>query len=203
MTARLSFGEIRRAKAMIVMDWVRKITDLIMPLEPINEEEEVVESKPQKQVAQKQVHEVKEVKRAAVGGNTKTYSASMSTAENGTMSVGGKRYSAYEAAVPDTEDKPNLKIVKSPEFSVKIYHSVNGSQVCAVADDILGRKAAVVNYENLDEAEQRRICDFINGVCYAADGSVRMISDKIFLYVPAGINSEDIAMAAASVYGQR
>lgn len=203
MTARLFFGSVRRAKTMIVMDWVRKITDLIMPLEPINDEEEVVESKPQKQVAQKQVHEVKEVKRAAVGGSTKTYSSSMSTAENGTMSVGGKRYSAYEAAVPDTQDKPDLKIVKSPEFSVKIYHSVNGSQVCAVADDILGRKAAVVNYENLDEAEQRRICDFINGVCYAADGSVRMISDKIFLYVPAGINSEDIAMAAASVYGQR
>ena len=193
---------VRRAKTMI-MDWAKKIVDYIMPVEP-DIEEEVVEVKKQEQKVVKpqvrQVAEVKEAKRATAGG--KAY-ASMNTAENGAMSVGGKRYVAYETAVPDTEDKPNLKIVKSPEFSVKIYHSVNGSQVCAVADDILSRKAAVVNYENLDESEQRRICDFINGVCYASDGSVRMISEKIVLYVPAGINSEDIAMAAASVYGQR
>ena len=201
MTARSK--RVRRAEIMI-MDWAKKIVDYIMPVEPDVEEEEVVETKKhaQNHAASKvrQVTEVKEAKRAVAGGGA-AYSA-MSTAES-SKSVGGKRYVAYETAVPDTEDKPDLKIVKSPEFSVKIYHSVNGSQVCAVADDILSRKAAVVNYENLDESEQRRICDFINGVCYASEGSVRMISEKIVLYVPAGINSEDIAMAAASVYGQR
>ena len=187
---------------MIIMDWARKLTDLIMPLEPTEEEELAEERKQAAKVTESkaQVPAMKEVKRVATA-NGATYAA-MNTAENGTMSVGGKRYSAYENPAPETEttDSPGLKIVKSPEFSVKIYHSINGSQVCAVADDILSRKAAVVNYEELDEAEQRRICDFINGVCYASDGSVRMISDRIFLYVPAGINSEDIAMAAASVY---
>lgn len=189
---------------MIIMDWARKLTDLIMPLEPTEEEELAEERKQAAKVAEskaQQVPAMKEVKRAATANGGATYVA-MNTAENGTMSVGGKRYSAYENPAPESEatDNPGLKIVKSPEFSVKIYHSINGSQVCAVADDILSRKAAVVNYEELDEAEQRRICDFINGVCYASDGSVRMISDRIFLYVPAGINSEDIAMAAASVY---
>ncbi len=188
---------------MIIMDWARKLTDLIMPLEPTEEEELAEERKQASKVAEskaQQVQAMKEVKRVATA-NGATYAA-MNTAENGTMSVGGKRYSAYENPAPETEatDSPGLKIVKSPEFSVKIYHSINGSQVCAVADDILSRKAAVVNYEELEDAEQRRICDFINGVCYASDGSVRMISDRIFLYVPAGINSEDIAMAAASVY---
>ena len=187
----------------MIKDWAKKIVDFIMPVEPDTYEEEVMETKKpeQKTVEQnvRQVAEVKTAKRAVAAGSS--YSA-MSKAES-SKTVGGKRYVAYETQVPDTEDKPDLKIVKSPEFSVKIYHSVNGSQVCAVADDILSRKAAVVNYEALDEAEQRRICDFINGVCYASDGSVRMISDKIVLYVPAGINSEDIAMAAASVYGQR
>lgn len=188
---------------MIIMDWARKLTDLIMPLEPTEEEELAEERKQAAKVAEskaQQVPAMKEVKRVATA-NGATYAA-MNTAENGTMSVGGKRYSAYENPAPETEatDSPGLKIVKSPEFSVKIYHSINGSQVCAVADDILSRKAAVVNYEELEDAEQRRICDFINGVCYASDGSVRMISDRIFLYVPAGINSEDIAMAAASVY---
>lgn len=187
---------------MVFTDWIRKVTDLIMPLEPTDEEFEEERKQETKTVEKKAqpVQEVKEVRRAAAGSSGATYAAAMNTSESGTMSVGGKRYVAYETAAPITEDKPNLKVVKSPEFSVKIYHSVNGSQVCAVADDILSRKAAVVNYEALDDAEQRRICDFINGVCYASDGSVRMISDRIFLYVPAGINAEDIAMAAASVY---
>ncbi len=187
---------------MIVMDWVRKITDLIMPLEPTDEEEYVEEKKhTSKEALKTTAANVKEVRRVAANGTSASYAAKMSTAENGTMSVGGKRYSAYETQpVESVDDRPDLKIVKSPEFSVKIYHSANGSQVCAIADDILSNKAAVVNYEQLEDAEQRRICDFINGVCYASDGSVRMISDRIFLYVPAGINSEDIAMAAASVY---
>ena len=188
---------------MIIMDWAKKLTDLIMPLEPTEEEELAEERKQAAKVAESkaQIPAMKEVKRVAAA-NGATYAAAMNTAENGTMSVGGKRYSAYENPAPESEatDNPGLKIVKSPEFSVKIYHSINGSQVCAVADDILSRKAAVVNYEELEDAEQRRICDFINGVCYASEGSVRMISDRIFLYVPAGINSEDIAMAAASVY---
>ena len=188
---------------MIVMDWVRKITDLIMPLEPTDEEEYVEEKKhTSKEAAKTATANVKEVRRVAGSSASTGYTATMSTSENGTMSVGGKRYMAYETkpVSESVDDRPDLKIVKSPEFSVKIYHSANGSQVCAIADDILGNKAAVVNYEQLEEAEQRRICDFINGVCYASDGSVRMISDRIFLYVPAGINSEDIAMAAASVY---
>ena len=193
---------------MIVSDWVKKITDILMPIEEPNDEEYVETKKVEaRETESKAQPEIKEVKRAAVGGGA-AY-AKVTTSETGTMSVGGKRYVAYETPAPVTseksDDQPNLKVVRSPEFSVKIYHSINGSQVCAVADDILGRKAAVVNYEQLDEAEQRRICDFINGVCYASDGSVRMISDKIFLYAPAGINSEDIAMAASSVYagGQR
>ena len=190
---------------MVVMDWIKKVTDLIMPLESAEEEDYVEEKKSDAKATENKsahVHEVKETRKvAAAGGGVAR--AALSTSESGAMSVDGKRYVAYETSTPDTEDKPALKVVKSPEFSVKIYHSVNGSQVCAVADDILSRKAAVVNYEALDEAEQRRICDFINGVCYASDGSVRMISDRIFLYVPAGINSEDIAMAAASVYSHR
>lgn len=187
---------------MVVMDWIRKVTDLIMPIENGEDEEYVEEKKVDAKASENKaahVHEVKEARRATAGGGGAARAA-LNTSESGSMSVDGKRYVAYETSTPDVEDQPSLKVVKSPEFSVKIYHSVNGSQVCAVADDILSRKAAVVNYEALDDEEQRRICDFINGVCYASDGSVRMISDRIFLYVPAGINSEDIAMAAASVY---
>ena len=68
-----------------------------------------------------------------------------------------------------------------------------------IADDILQKKAALVNYEQVMESEQRRISDFVNGVCYISDGSVSMISDKIFLYMPPGVEAGEVARVANSL----
>lgn len=177
---------------MVIMDWIRKITDIIMPLEPVNEEEETVEKKadakakeetqvqPQAQ-AQTQAQNLMETmaaRRASAGGTT-----------------GSANYTAYK----DTTSRPNLKIIKAPEFVMKVYQPADYSQINSVADDILAKKAAVVNYEYVHAEEQRRICDYIEGVCYAVDGTVTKISEKIFLYVPAGINTSDIEALVASV----
>ena len=58
----------------------------------------------------------------------------------------------------------------------------------APADDLLANRAAVVNYERVDLPEQRRICDFINGVSYVLDCEARRISDIMVLYVPSGVD---------------
>lgn len=42
-------------------------------------------------------------------------------------------------------------------------------------------KAAIVNYERVDSAEQRRIRDFVNGVCYVMNGEARRISELMVL----------------------
>ena len=61
-------------------------------------------------------------------------------------------------------------------------------QVARIADDLLANRAAVVNYERVDLPEQRRICDFINGVSYVLDCEARRISDIMVLYVPSGVD---------------
>ena len=171
---------------MIIMDWVRKITDMVMPIEPVPDEEEVEEkkqevTKPSLENTQAQsLIEQTQAKRAAGGGTTVTSSA---------------HYSAYDSQ----NSRPNLKLIKAPEFVMKVYTPADYSQINGMADDILSHKAIVVNYEYVHDEEQRRICDYIDGVCYAIDGSVTKISERIFLYVPAGINTSDIAALVASV----
>ena len=57
-------------------------------------------------------------------------------------------------------------------------------------------KACVVNYEQIEALEQRRICDFVNGVCYVLDGSAKRVSNQIMLYVPNGVDvAEAMTMA--------
>ena len=191
----------------MVMDWIKKVTDIIMPLEPLPEEEEEVEEvkKVESKPAAVQQQQENVVKRAAVGGGTaKTtmnYSAgSVSTSDNGSTSIDGMRYTAYsDNSFSTPTARPSLTVVKSHDLTMKIYAPDNFDQVVGIADDILERKAAVVNYERVNADDQRRISDFVNGVCYVTDGTVSMISEKIFLYMPNGVEAGEIARVASSM----
>lgn len=184
---------------MIIMDWIRKVTDIIMPMEPIEEEEELeggkktetktaeqtqaqTQNQAQAQVTQAQpLVEQMNARRTATGGGAATATATSA----------GVSYNSTA--------RPNLKILKAPEFVMKVYQPADYSQINGIADDILAKKAAVVNYEYVRPEEQRRICDYIEGVCYAVDGTSQKISEKIFLYVPEGISASDIEALVASV----
>lgn len=159
----------------MIKEWIQKIADIVMPLDPLPEEEPV--KKVETQPAEARVEEVTEVRRAAVGGGS-TY-------------VNGTRYTAY---VNNSQNvRPNLTLIKAPEFDMKIYKPVDYNQVAKITDDVLNQKAVVVNYENVNSEEQQRICDFIEGACYAIDGTSTQISDRIYLYAPSGIDAGDLA----------
>ena len=115
----------------------------------------------------------------------------VSTAENGVTSMGGVRYEAYnnpsEASV-----RPSLAVVKTPQLTMKIYAPTKfDDQVKQIADDLLKHNAVIVNFEGVNELEQQRIGDFIIGAVYTIDGQAEMVSSKIVLYVPKGIDYEN------------
>ncbi|MBR1552926.1 MAG: cell division protein SepF [Schwartzia sp.] len=86
--------------------------------------------------------------------------------------------------------RPKLTVhtTKVPELAVEIHVPSNFDQVARIADDLLANRATVVNFERVDAPEQRRICDFINGVSYVLDCEARRISDIMVLYVPSGVD---------------
>ena len=197
---------------MIVMDWIKKLTDIIMPLEPPGEEEDEVketkkveakteEQKPAQVPAQAQPAQNFQAEKKSAGGFSPSFGGGMtsftrnggmiSTAENGVTSMGGVRYEAYnndaEASV-----RPSLAVVKTPQLTMKIY-SPKGfdDQVKQIADDLLKHNAVIVNFEGVNELEQQRIGDFIIGAVYMIDGQAEMVSSKIVLYVPKGIEYEN------------
>ncbi|MBR2775237.1 MAG: cell division protein SepF [Selenomonadaceae bacterium] len=197
---------------MIVMDWIRKLTDIIMPLEPPEEYEEVKETKKAETKAEEpkparetptqptqpaaQTFQADKQAIGFGGGSMKfTHTGGMvSTAENGVTSMGGVRYEAYNSGNSDPSVRPSLAVVKTPQLTMKIYAPTKyDDQVKQIADDLLKHNAVIVNFEGVDDIEQQRIGDFVIGAVYMIDGRAEMVSSKIVLYVPPGIDYESAA----------
>lgn len=196
---------------MMFMEWIRKLTDIIMPLEPPQTDEEVKEikkaeteeSKPaQSQPASQAAQTDKQP--STGGGYNQNYGGTtsftrhggmVSTSDNGVTSMGGVRYEAFNSGNnSETSVRPSLAVVKTPQLTLKIYAPTKfDDQVKDIADDLLKRNAVIVNFESVGELEQQRIGDFIIGAVYTIDGRAEVVSNKIILYVPKEIEYETAA----------
>ena len=201
---------------MIVMDWIRKLTDIIMPLEPPQDDEEEIKETKKVETKAEEPKPAQETKQPAQpapqtfqadkqaigigqnfgGGSMKfTHTGGMvSTSDNGVTSMGGVRYEAYNSNTSDPSVRPSLAVVKTPQLTMKIYAPTKyDDQVKQIADDLLKHNAVIVNFEGVDDIEQQRIGDFVIGAVYMIDGRAEMVSSKIVLYVPPGIDYESAA----------
>ena len=182
----------------------KKITDFIMPLEPIEEEIEEKEEKkaePAKSEPQQRTEEPSSEYREAVSAMEPALDAGkMRTAEGGSVAFAGMKYTAYaRKEEPVIAVKPQLTVVKGGGISVRINKPSKFEEVRVIANDLLEKNVVIVNYEQVDASEQLRINDFVNGVCYATNGHVESISERIILYTPEGVDAE----AALARYSMR
>ncbi len=75
------------------------------------------------------------------------------------------------------EEEEVVKVIKPQEF--------NEAQV--VAEFLKEGKTIVVNLEGIEISQAQRIIDFIGGASYAVDGSLKAISNNIFIVAPGNI----------------
>jgi len=172
-----------------IKDSVSSVVDIVMP--PIDGGEvldEIEES--QAQAAPRAASAERTEVREANGGSYDVHGASAS-----------RRSFGRSTSRQQHTERPQLTVhtTKVASLKVQIYAPTNFDQVTAIADDIKAGKAAVVNYERIDASEQRRICDFVNGVCYVLNGCAKRITDQIVMYVPDGVDVSE-AMSIALTY---
>ena len=75
------------------------------------------------------------------------------------------------------EEGETVKVIKPQEF--------NEAQI--VADFLKEGKTIVVNLEGIEISQAQRIIDFIGGATFAVDGSLKAISNNIFIVAPGNI----------------
>ena len=166
----------------VIKDKVMGLVDVIMP--PLDDVDEL-EADVLRTANQPAVHALTNDRAVSSSSYTEEYKVSNGDA------IQVERPSYTAAAHMQTEkSRPQLTVhtTKMSELKVQIYAPRNFDQVTAIADDLKDGKACVVNYEKIEADEQRRICDFVNGVCYVLDGCAKRVSGQIVLYVPNGVD---------------
>lgn len=78
------------------------------------------------------------------------------------------------------ENNSNAKTGITP----KIYKPLTFSEVELLANELLNHQTIIVSLLDIEKSEARRICDFLNGVCFALNGEVKKIEKRVYLFSP-------------------
>jgi cell division inhibitor SepF len=101
-----------------------------------------------------------------------------------------------EAQEPEWEPEPPRKkrpsIVNFPNSSrgnvrVVVMHPRTLEDGQAIADQVKSRRPVIVNLDQADERSAQRLLNFLSGVVYALDGSLRKVGEGIFLTTPSNV----------------
>ncbi|MDQ0205108.1 cell division protein SepF [Pectinatus haikarae] len=94
---------------------------------------------------------------------------------------------AESSPISSVRSRLSVHANKVSDMKIFIFKINAFDEVKSIADALKQKRAALVNYEKVDTETQKRICDFINGVCYVLNGEVKRISNTMVLYAPENI----------------
>ena len=113
-----------------------------------------------------------------------------------------RRLDATPPATAAMEPEPTAAVLsprtKRWDFAgMSIFQSAPRSREDAqqVANKLKGRLPVVINLEQLDENQTRRLVDFISGVTYALDGNMKRIARGVYLCSPSDIPIEELDLS--------
>ena len=95
----------------------------------------------------------------------------------------------------EEDDEPHKPILslrrkfhgKEEGESVKVIRAQTFNEAQIVAEFLKEGKTIVVNLEGIEIGKAQRIIDFIGGASFAVDGSLKAISNNIFIVAPGNI----------------
>lgn len=67
----------------------------------------------------------------------------------------------------------------------QIHKPKEFAEVEKLANRLLEGKSIIVSLVDTDKEVSRRICDFLNGVCFALNGYVQKVEKRIYLFSPS------------------
>ncbi|HZK25264.1 MAG TPA: cell division protein SepF [Oscillospiraceae bacterium] len=90
-----------------------------------------------------------------------------------------RQSSARKGTVLNLHTAKNMRLVITKPYEF--------AEAQAIVDHIKNRKPVLVNMEETDKGEAKRIVDFICGATYALEGNMQKVSQQIFVFAPAQV----------------
>lgn len=85
--------------------------------------------------------------------------------------------------VVSMDEKRSLK--NDSNQNIVLFAPKTYSDVKEITDKLLINQAVIVNFTSIDDAQAKRIVDFLTGAVFAINGEIQRVDDAIFLVTPA------------------
>lgn len=82
----------------------------------------------------------------------------------------------------------NLSAIQKSTSKVVLYEPKSYSEVQEIADNILNKRAVVINLQRIDTTQAKRIVDFLSGTVYAIKGDIQKLGLSTFLCTPENVD---------------
>ena len=89
--------------------------------------------------------------------------------------------SSSQPSYPKNEERITNSSFNTPQ----IYKPSQFTEVEPLAIELLNHHPIIVSLIDIEKSEARRICDFLNGVCFALNGEVKKIEKRVYLFAPS------------------
>lgn len=97
----------------------------------------------------------------------------------------------YDEGVTNQREDPknvvSLKSMKQPTSKVVLCEPRTYSEAQEIADNIVNRRAVVINLERVNKEQAKRIVDFLSGTVYAVNGDIQKLGVQTFLCTPDNV----------------
>lgn len=81
----------------------------------------------------------------------------------------------------------NLTTIENTTAKVMLYEPKSYSEVQEIADNLLNKRAVVINLQKVDRNQAKRIVDFLSGTVYAVKGDIQKLGESTFLCTPDNV----------------
>lgn len=88
------------------------------------------------------------------------------------------------------------RLVKSTHLNIMVRTPKSFADVREYADSLMNGSAILVSFDAVDTALKNRIFDYLNGVAYIINASVKAVSDDLLLYAPEQVEVKKEEKAA-------
>lgn len=98
-------------------------------------------------------------------------------------------YAAPTYSAPAPEQRPtgfsgSVLSMNHNKQEVILFHAKTFDDAAKAADELMSKRAVILNMENIDKALTRRVVDFLSGCVFALQGKVKKVAQATYLFCP-------------------
>ncbi len=94
---------------------------------------------------------------------------------------------AQTVDVAEERRNREVKIQTSATVQIVLARPADFSEVKSIGDDLNSQKTVLLNLEQVKSEDAKRIMDFLSGVAYANDATIKMTAQKTFVIMPKNV----------------